>query len=371
MANWHRWTGAGLLASAGVLQAWGAPPVCRPLAANEPPLPARELASHVFVARQREAAAALRGDWELVDAASSAVRSGREAQRWTFDDESAFVETVGPTGEPQTVRYGMQLNPLSAPAQLTLHNERRLVQCIYQLEGDLLTIASSALSDAVRPGGFAPRAGDDDSPLILVTLKRVRPAAVGQVLRWEEVALKTLLAGDLPALRTLAGQFQNLSVEARRLMPLRIRDDAIELSFLGEVDAATGGANNMEFLMSAPDKGYESLLVIPEAERKRLLALKPFFDRHRQAGRWRWWEARLTWVEEGAPRSSDLNDMLVRLPAEDRELFLDGIEVDEAGQLGGEHTTGRNVPSDKAAVPQRNVPAVLLLTLRREPLPAR
>src|SRR5262245_22242010 len=55
--------------------------------------------------------------------------------------------------------------------------------------------------------------------------------------KWEERAVAALAAEDRKALKALAEDFQKLTPDARRDLPLRIREDAVEFAFRGEFPA--------------------------------------------------------------------------------------------------------------------------------------
>jgi hypothetical protein len=180
--------------------------------------------------------------------------------------------------------------------------------------------------------------------------------------KWEARALTALAAGDRKALAALADEFRKLPAGERLALPLRVRDDSVELAFRGEFPADKSPGGMLEYLASSRDKDYESLLVVPEAERKRLQALRPVFAKRAGEGRRKWWSARLVWAEGAEPRSADVADLLLLLKPKERDRFRDNITVLDAG-LGGD----MNVEADPAALPRKRVPAVLLLTLRIAP----
>lgn len=178
----------------------------------------------------------------------------------------------------------------------------------------------------------------------------------------EARARKALEVGDAAALRALAEEVGKLAPEARRRLPLRVREGAVEFVFRGEFRGDQFSPEMLEYLVSVPDKDYESLLVVRAAELERVAALRPYFRTRAGEGRRKWWSARLVWAEGGTPHSADLRDLLAPLPVKERERFLDQLGVNTAG-LGGD----QNVRSDPGALPRKRVPAVLLLTLRLAP----
>jgi hypothetical protein len=176
---------------------------------------------------------------------------------------------------------------------------------------------------------------------------------------WEGRAVAALAAGDQKALRSLAEEYRKLSPQDRARLPVRIHEDAVEFAFRGEFRGDQTPWQMLEYMASGPGKDYESLLVVPEAEQKRVQALRPFFQKHPEKDRGRLWDARLTWVEDGKPESTSLADLLAPLKPEVRERFRDQIHVNSAG-LGGD----LNVEADAARLPRKRVPALLLLTIR-------
>jgi hypothetical protein len=118
----------------------------------------------------------------------------------------------------------------------------------------------------------------------------------------------------------------------------------------------------LEYLVSGPEKDYESLLVVPAAELERVQTLQPLFKKRVGEGRRKSWSAQLIWTEREAPQSIDLGDLVINLGEKDRAQFLDQLGVVSAG-LGG--TT--NVNADPGYLPRKRVPAKLLLTIRIPP----
>jgi hypothetical protein len=186
--------------------------------------------------------------------------------------------------------------------------------------------------------------------------------AAGPASEFEARARKALEAGDVAALRALAADLGRLTPEARRTLPLRVREGVVEFAFRGEFFGDQFSPEMLEYVVSGRGKDYESLLVAPEAELERVQALRPYFDKRAGEGRRKWWSARLVWADGGTPHSADLGDLIVGLGAKERERFLDQLGVNGAG-LGGD----KNVKSEPGALPQKRVPALLLLTLRLAP----
>lgn len=335
----------------------------RPGAGDEPKPADLRVRTQQLASKQKEVRDALRGAWERTDRPAN-EKAAPEYQRWTFDGDFVTTEVKPVAKDTRRSRFRYQINPLRDPPEITLHSDHGLVQGVYRLDGDVLTVATYARSELERPKGLTPaEAGESVSPLVVVTLTRVRekesPAA-----EWERRAVRALVGTDAKALPALAAEFQKLPAEARRGLPVAVREDAVELTYRGEVPLGESLAF-LEFLIAGEDKGYETLLVAPERELKRLPALRPFFDAHTGEGRRLWWQARLSWVEDEKPRSVDLTDVLGSLSQKERAAFLDGQEVDKRGYLGGEDTTGMNVKADLALLPRKSGPAVLQLTLRR------
>jgi hypothetical protein len=176
--------------------------------------------------------------------------------------------------------------------------------------------------------------------------------------KWEARALKALAEGNRAALRALAAAFRDLPPGGRRELPVRIREESVEFSFHGEFRGDHFSAEMLEYLVSGPDKDYESLLVAPAAELERVQALRPLFVKLAEKKARRTWSARLVWTEDGLPQSVELADLLIRVLPEERERFLDRLGVNDAG-LGGTI----NVKADAALLPRKRVPAKLLLTI--------
>jgi hypothetical protein len=180
--------------------------------------------------------------------------------------------------------------------------------------------------------------------------------------KFEARVLKALEDKDRAAIRSLAAEFRKLSPEARRELPLRVREDSVEFAFRGSFAGNKFNAQMFEYLVSGSEKDYESLLVVPALELGRVQALRPFFDKRAGEGRRKWWSARLIWTEGDAPQSIDLDGLLLHLGEKDRRRFLDQLGVNSAG-LGGTI----NVNADSGCLPRTRVPARLLLTIRIAP----
>jgi hypothetical protein len=208
----------------------------------------------------------------------------------------------------------------------------------------LLGVPLFALTLLVAPVCEAPVRGGEPAPKI------------------EARALETLEKGDRAALRSLAAEFGKLPAEARRDLPLRVREDSVEFAFRGEFRGDQFSAEMLEYLVSGPGKDYESLLVVPAAELERVQTLRRFFEKRAGEGRRMWWTAQLIWTEEAAPRAIDLRDLLIHLGKKERDQFLDQLHVNSAG-LGG----SMNVNSEAGVLPRTRVPGRLLLTIRIPP----
>jgi hypothetical protein len=176
---------------------------------------------------------------------------------------------------------------------------------------------------------------------------------------WENRGIAALAAGDAKALKALAEEYRKLAPRDRAKLPVRIREDAVEFAFRGEFPGDQSPWNLLEYLASSPGKEYESLLIISDAEQRRIQALSPFFEKQPEKGRGKWLSAQLAWVEDGRPDSVSLSDLLIPLKATERERFLDQLVVASAG-LGGD----LNVEADSARLPRKRVPALLLVTVR-------
>lgn len=176
--------------------------------------------------------------------------------------------------------------------------------------------------------------------------------------KFEARVLKALEEQDRAAIRSLAAEFRKLSSETRRELPLRLREDSVELAFRGSFPGDKFQAQILEYLVSGSEKDYESLLVVPAPELERVQALRPFFDKRAGEGRRKWWSAQLVWTEGDAPQSIDLVDLLIHLGEKERGQFLDQLGVKRFG-LGGII----NVKADAGYLPRKRVPARLLLTI--------
>lgn len=282
-------------------------------------------------------------------------------RRWVFDENGITEMMLGDSRQGKETCFRFQVSPAREPAELTLFNRNELRQCIYRLDEESLTVALN-LSSPERPVGFEP---SDNSSGSLLALKfyRNRAKAMSPSVSFLNRAVAALLKNDSASLRKLAAETQQLPATTRRELPFRIDGDRVEVSIRGEVPFEQGGLGFAEYLVAGQEKGYEALLVASNDELKLVSALRPYFKFKDREGRRLAWQARLIWVEEGLPSSSDLNALLASVPADERSRFLENLEVDETGQLGGELTSGQNVAVDPALAPQQNVPAILVLTL--------
>ncbi|HKA07456.1 MAG TPA: hypothetical protein VKD71_09380 [Gemmataceae bacterium] len=198
--------------------------------------------------------------------------------------------------------------------------------------------------------------------LILGTLVAPLSHAAEPDAKWEEQARKALTDGDRQSLQQLAAEYRKLAPEVRAALPVRIRADSVEFAFRGAFCGDQFEAQMLEYLVSAPGKDYESLLVVTGAEEERVQALRSIFDQRARNGRGKTWTARLTWSDGEQPQSVELADLLISLDAAERTEFLDQLAVNSAG-LGG----SKNVKSVPGVLPKKRVPARLYLTVRMVP----
>jgi hypothetical protein len=196
----------------------------------------------------------------------------------------------------------------------------------------------------------------------LVALLVVRARSEEPAPKWEGRALAALSAGDQKTLRSLAEEYRRLPLPERSKLPVRIRAGEVEFTFRGKFPGDRTPWVLLEYLASDPGKDYESLLVVSEAELKRIQALDLFFHKQAEKGRGKLWSARLVWAEDGQPESLGLMDLLAPLKADERDRFLDQIDVNSFG-LGGT----MNVYADPDRLPRKRVPALLLLTIQLPP----
>ncbi len=309
-----------------------------------------------LAAATAETKKALRGIWH------QSAKEINSQVSWTFDDEFLTTEVKGNGAGNQIMKYRYQVNPLKQPAELTLYNDKNLLQGIFKWEKDSLVIATGSQGSLDRPQGFTREtAGVGSGPLVTLTFSR--PAEkLNPTGDWASRAVQALIAAEPGRLQSLAKEFQNLPIEARRELPLVIRENAVEFSFQGKVEGPASLAN-MEYLIAGQDRGYEAMMVAAKPELDRLAELRPFFSKYAGKNRGRRWDAQLSWIEEGRARVGALGDILGKLNDTDRDLFLSGQEIDQQGYFGGEETTGKNVPCDPAFVPQTANTVTLRLTL--------
>jgi hypothetical protein len=176
---------------------------------------------------------------------------------------------------------------------------------------------------------------------------------------WEANARQALVAGDAKALRQLAAEYRKLAPEVRTVLPVRIRDDAVEFAFRGEFRGDQYSVEMLEYLVSGPGKDYETLVVASDAEQQRVQALRSVFEGRTREGHGQTWSARLVWVDGETPHGIDLADLLLPATSAERTEFLDRLGVNEFG-LGG----STNVKTDAGVLPRKRVPVRLYLTVR-------
>jgi RNA polymerase sigma-70 factor (ECF subfamily) len=124
--------------------------------------------------------AQLAGTWALVSQASNgqALPSNFKLYRFTFArGRTARLEyEMDVPNEPSRKEdntFSMSLNPAKSPKEINFYKENFLVQGIYKLEGNRLTICHLGISEADRPQGFTVAdSGSDFMPLLVWVLKR-------------------------------------------------------------------------------------------------------------------------------------------------------------------------------------------------------
>jgi hypothetical protein len=252
------------------------------------------------------------------------------------------------------------------PAEITLYGEGFLLQGIYRFDGDDLTIAMCADCEVERPKGFSTEESSGSASPIIVTRFQRPTAAADRRDDWDSRAISALLSRESGSLETLAAEFRKLSPEARRGLPLVIRNDSVEFAFRGSLKLESN-ITFAEFLFAGEDRAYESLVVGSQPELARLAALRPIFEQYGREQRHQWWQGQLQWVEGTEAHTANLADVFGNLNATDRAYFFDGQEIDSQGYFGGEATTGKNVECDTAFLPKKSGPVVLRLVVRYRP----
>ena len=200
-------------------------------------------------------------------------------------------------------------------------------------------------------------------PIALLVVGIALPPTIAADSNLEAEAQKALAAGDAEALRRLAAEYRQVAPEARRALPVRIREDAVEFVFRGEFHGDQYLPDGQEYLVATSGKAYETLVVVGPDEAGRLQGLRQVFADRSNKGRGKTWSARLVWADGDMPHAIEYSDLLVRMKPDDRAAYLDGIAIGTTPSLG----SGTNVPVDPGVLPTKRVPARLYLTVQLVP----
>ena len=178
--------------------------------------------------------------------------------------------------------------------------------------------------------------------------KPPQPAAL------EVKLLKALAECKRGAIERVAADILLLSDEQRRDLRFRLRPGAVEFRFAGRCP----GHEDVEFLLSNQNRGYESLLVVGKAELERAekvwkaaklarATLPPFL------------ELKLLWMDKDEIRCEDLQDAFRKTdPNQRTKQYFRRLSWEDDG------LRIPNIPLDPAAVPRADQTAQMLIILR-------
>src|SRR5262249_4003827 len=174
----------------------------------------------------------------------------------------------------------------------------------------------------------------------------------------EARTLSALQERDAKAVRAVALAINSLGDAERRRLPIRIRTDAVEFRFRGDFPGKELAGPYIEFLLSHPDRAYESLFLIDKTENERLQRLGKAVRDLSKAEKHVALTFKLAWADKGGAHVEDVEDILRLVDAQAREAALralaigpDGLRID-------------NVKIDPAALPLVRQPSQMLIIIR-------
>ncbi len=122
----------------------------------------------------------LAGTWTLTsqELNGTKLKSNFKLYRFTFTRERTArleyeMDVANEPARKEDNTFSMSLNPAKSPKEINFYKENFLIQGIYKLEDDRLTICHLGISEADRPQGFTTaESGNDFMPLLVWVLKR-------------------------------------------------------------------------------------------------------------------------------------------------------------------------------------------------------
>ncbi len=122
--------------------------------------------------REKSEAEKLAGTWKVVTVeADGNEHPVSHAQSWEFQGHEVAVGTADDNGQREHNSFMYFVNPLKSPQEMTIYGKNMLIQAIYRLDDDTLTICYFGRSEVDRPTSFTPTK-DNDLPLVVTTLHR-------------------------------------------------------------------------------------------------------------------------------------------------------------------------------------------------------
>lgn len=127
----------------------------------------------------------LKGHWSIASQTLNGKSTDLPAgsHRWSFQENTVHVQwNVGKRGAESAKgqNYGFTVNPSKSPAQINLFGDGVLIQAVYELKGETLTICHFGRPEIDRPTGFEmDEATRGDRPLIVRTFKREVESSAG------------------------------------------------------------------------------------------------------------------------------------------------------------------------------------------------
>jgi hypothetical protein len=174
----------------------------------------------------------------------------------------------------------------------------------------------------------------------------------------EARTLSALHARDAKAVRAVALAINALSDAERRRLPMRIRSDAVELRVRGEFPGKDLAGPDIEFLLSLPDRAYESLFLIDKKENERLQRLWKSVRHLSEADKRVALTFKLAWADKGGAYVEDVEDILRTVDAKASDAALRGLVIEPDGLRID------NVKIDPATLPAVRQPAQMLIVFR-------
>ena len=157
----------------------------------------------------------------------------------------------------------------------------------------------------------------------------------------------------------LVEELQALPAGERGKLPFRIYRESFEMRFDGVLSTAFS-PDFLEYLVSARQKDYESLVVVGEADIARLTSAQKLFEARKDGSPI--YRFQLAWSEDGQARVENIRDIIAVADPMLQRRFLSELRIMEAG-LGGE----LNLKSDTSRLPKRDSKVTGIITFELPP----